>query len=254
MTAHATEAVVLHSFDYLESSRIIRMLTRDMGLRSALARGARRSSKRFGSALDIYVQGVAELEVRPDRDLDTLSSFDLTRTRSGIGDDLARFTGAAALAELILRFAQADADPVLFEVTCQVLDNLSVASGDAARDATIAGAWHILAALGFGPGIDECAECGQPFGPDDLSLFSHSAGGVFCESCARQARVGRKLPASARLALRSWLEGDEAAATLTPQEARAHQRLLKEFVHEHLSDGRPMKAFDAWESDAWSAA
>src|SRR5882762_11629702 len=98
MSSHSTEAVVLHAFDYLESSRIIKLLTRDFGLRSVLARGARRSAKRFGAALDLFVQGRAELEIKPGRDLDTLSAFDLARTRAEIGLDLARFSGASALA------------------------------------------------------------------------------------------------------------------------------------------------------------
>src|SRR3954468_4792668 len=98
MPPHTTEAVLLHAFDYLDSSRIIRLLTRELGLRSVLARGARRSTKRFGAALDLFVQGTAELEVKPGRDLDTLASFDLARTRAGLGQDLARFAGASALA------------------------------------------------------------------------------------------------------------------------------------------------------------
>src|SRR6476620_4601638 len=139
MTAHATDAVVLHSFDYLESSRIVKLLTRELGLRSVLARGARSSRKRFGPGLDLFVQGVAELDVKPGRDLDTLSSFDVGHTRSGIGTDLARFTGASAIAELLLRFAQSDTDPELFDIATDALDRISVASGDRARDAAIAG-------------------------------------------------------------------------------------------------------------------
>src|SRR3954464_1254362 len=116
MPPHSTEAVVLHAFDYLESSRIIKLLTRDLGLRSVLARGARSSRKRFGAAVHLFVQGVAELEVKPGRDLDTLGAVDLTRTRAAIGADLARFAGASAIAEMILRFARDDADPELFDV------------------------------------------------------------------------------------------------------------------------------------------
>src|SRR5476649_2921259 len=116
MSAHTTEAVVLHAFDYLESSRIIKLLTRDLGLRSALARGARKSAKRFGAALDLFVQGTAELEIKPGRDLDTLTGFDLAHTRASIGLDLARFAGASAIAELILRFAKDDTDTDLFDV------------------------------------------------------------------------------------------------------------------------------------------
>src|SRR3954469_16729697 len=204
MTAVATDAVVLHAFDYLESSRIIKLLTRDHGLRSVLARGARKSAKRFGAALDLFVQGTAELETKPGRDLDTLTAFDLHKTRAGIGQDLARFAGASALAELILRFAQDDTDPDLFDATVSALDVIASANGPAARDAAIAGAWRILGALGFAPSLEQCADCEREIGADETVLFSQSSGGVVCESCARSARVGRKLPPAARMALATW--------------------------------------------------
>src|SRR3954463_10202648 len=149
MPPQTTEAVVLHSFDYLESSRILRLLTRDHGLRSVLARGAKKSAKRFGAALDLFVQGTAELEIKQGRDLDTLGSFDLTRNRSDIGNDLSRFNGAAAMAELIIRFAQDDTDPDLFDITADAFDRVTQAVGPLARDAAIAGSWRILASLGF---------------------------------------------------------------------------------------------------------
>jgi len=105
-----TEAVVLHVFDYLESSRIFRVVTREAGVRSVLARGARRSSRRFGSALDLFAQGSAELHVKPGRDLDTLGRFDVERARPELGLDLSRFTGASVIAELTLRFGREAAD------------------------------------------------------------------------------------------------------------------------------------------------
>jgi DNA repair protein RecO (recombination protein O) len=254
MSSHSTEAVVLHAFDYLESSRIIKLLTRDLGLRSALARGARSSRKRFGVALDLFAQGSVELDVKPGRDLDTLSSFDVIRTRSGIGGDLERFAGASALAEMLLRFAQHDGDPELFDIASGAFDRIAIASGYGARTATIAAAWRILAALGFAPSLDACSECEREFPDDEVVLFSQSAGGAVCERCASLARVGRKLPASARLRLASWVSTDDDGSPLSDAEARAHQRLLREFVIEHLSDGRPLKAFETWEAGTWSAA
>ena len=85
-------------------------------------------------------------------------------------------------------------------------------------------------------------------------LFSQSAGGAVCERCASLARVGRKLPGSARLRLAAWASTTEDGESLSDADARAHQRLLREFVIEHLSDGRPLKAFETWEAGTWSAA
>ena len=125
MTSVVTDAIVLHAFDYLESSRILRLVTREAGVRSVLARGARRSKRRFGAALDLYAQGTAELQTKPGRDLDTLSAFDVTRARPQLAMQLARFTGASAIAELTLRFARDAADPGLFDAVRAALDDIA---------------------------------------------------------------------------------------------------------------------------------
>jgi len=253
MSPIVTDAIVLHVFDYLESSRILRLVTREVGVRSVLARGARKSSRRFGSALDLFAQGNAELHVKPGRDLDTLGRFDVERARPAIGMDLSRFTGAAVIAELTLRFGRDAADPELFEATAVALDDLASATPVETREATIAGAWRIIAALGFAPGIDHCNECHSTLVPDEPVLFSHPAGGTVCGRCARRAPSGRLLPSAARDALRAWIAGDHAALTGEP-EVRAHQRLLREFLREHLNDDRPLRAFEMWEEDPMHAA
>lgn len=251
MALVVTDAIVLHAFDYQDSSRILRIVTRDAGMRSVLARGARRSKRRFGPALDLYAQGTAELQVKPGRDLDTLSAFDVSRTRMGLASELARFTGAGVVAELVLRFASDAPDPSLFDAVGEALDQLAHASTEHARDVTLGAAWRVLSELGVAPSTDDCAECHAAVDAGAPAMFSHPAGGVLCARCSHLARGGRVLPPAARNALRDWLSGS-AHATVDEAEARAHQRLLREFVREHLADDRPLRAFQAWEHGAWS--
>src|SRR3982751_141228 len=113
MTLVATDAVVLHAFSYLESSRILRLATRDAGVVSVLAKGARRASRRFGTAVDLFAEGQAQFYAKPGRDLHTLSAFDVARSRAGLGEDIGRFTAASAVAELMLRFGREDVQPSL---------------------------------------------------------------------------------------------------------------------------------------------
>ena len=87
MSTLVTEAIVLHAFDYLETSRIIRLMTREAGVQSVLARGARSSRKRFGNAVDLFAQGTAEISMRENRDLQTLISIDVTRARPQFARD-----------------------------------------------------------------------------------------------------------------------------------------------------------------------
>lgn len=250
MALLATDAIVLHSFDYLESSRILRLVTRDGGVRSALAKGARRSSRRFGSAVDLFAQGNAQLHAKPGRDLDTLSAFDVVLARPMLAADLGRFTGASAIAELTLRFGRDAADAGLFDAVADSLDALALAAPEATLTATLASAWRIVAELGFAPAVDVCGECHAPLEPDATVMFSHRAGGALCARCGRLAPAGRKLPPDARDALRRFLTGT-AGEPLDDAATRAHQRLLREFLAEHLTDGRPLRAMALWEEQRW---
>jgi hypothetical protein len=108
--------------------------------------------------------------------------------------------------------------------------------------------------VGFGPSLDECGDCRRELGDDESVLFSHTAGGVICEACALRAKVGRRLPGSARLALAGWTAGDVAVVPLSDAEARAHQRLLREFFQEHLGTDRELRAFRVWEQGAWGGS
>lgn len=250
MALLATDAIVLHAFDYLESSRILRLVTRDGGVRTALARGARRSSRRFGSAVDLFAQGSAQLYAKPGRDLDTLGAFDVTLARPMLAEDLGRFAGASAIAELTLRFGRDAADSGLFAAVADALDAIAMAPAGAALTATLASAWRIVAELGFAPAIDVCGDCHAPLAADATVMFSHRAGGALCARCGRLAPAGRVLPPDARDALRRFLVGEQGTP-LDDASARAHQRLLREFLAEHLTDGRPLRALELWEEQRW---
>jgi DNA repair protein RecO (recombination protein O) len=248
----ATDAVVLHILDYSESSRILRLATREAGLVSALARGARRARTRFGSALDLFAEGSAQLYLKEGRDLQTVAAFDVTRARPAIAADLERFTGASALAELILRFgAPEEGSAELYDTLARSLDGVAAAPAGGAAAAALAGAWSLVAVMGFAPSLDRCGACHAAIPPAADLPFSHEAGGVLCASCARVAPGGRQLPAAARGAIRRFMMPDEPP-DLDALEARAHQRLLREFLRHHLADGRPLRAFEAWEHGDWS--
>ena len=252
MALLVTDAIVLHAMAYLESSRILRLLTREGGVQAVIAKGARRPKSRFGAALDLFAQGSAQILLKPGRDLQTLTAFDVARGRNALAEDLGRFNGAAAIAEVVLRFAHDDSGPELFDIVERSLDDVAAAPAGTARERTVGAIWRIVGALGFSPSLDDCSVCHTPVVVGDAVLFHHRAGGILCERCARSHGGGRAIPREALNALRAWLGGD-ASLALGTREGRAHQRLLHEFVREHLADGRPVRAFDAWATSAGDA-
>ena len=253
MATLVTEAIVLHAFDYLETSRILRLMTREAGVQSVLARGARNSRKRFGTAVDLFVQGTAEINLRPGRDLHSLVSFDVSLARPQYATDVGRFTAGSMIAELALRTASDESASGSFESVEMALDRVAHASPETTVAAALAGAWYVIASLGFTPALDVCANCHAPLDPAARVAFSHVSGGALCSRCGSAATGSRVLPAEARDALRSWTSAVEGPI-LSAVEARAHQRLLREFFQEHLGTDRQLKAYRVWEEGEWTAA
>jgi DNA repair protein RecO (recombination protein O) len=251
MTTLVTEAIVLHAFDYLETSRILRLMTRESGVESVLARAARNSRKRFGSSLDLFAQGTAEIQIRPGRELQSLLSFDVSRGRAGLATDVGRFTAGAMIAELALKTSSDESAPALFDAVESALDRVAASSPDATITEALAGAWQIIAALGFAPALDVCANCHSDLDPGTRVAFSHAAGGALCPKCGGGTVASRTLPPEARSTLRGWLEG-VGSEVLAEADARAHQRLLREFYREHLGPEKDLKAFKVWESAEWT--
>lgn len=249
MSLITTDAIVLHAIPYLESSRILRLATRDAGVLSVVARGARSSQKRFGSAVDLFAEGQAQILLKPGRDLHALNAFDVTRSRAGLATNLGRFTAASALVECVMRVVHDEAAPRVYLGVAAGLDAIAEASECHTVALTLGVFWRLVSEVGFMPSLDRCAECHAQIPAEADARFSHAAGGVLCPLCAKMAPMGRRLPAAARHTIAVWLRGDEMA--VEPADCRAHQRLLREFITQHLPDGRELRAFGVWEQGRW---
>ena len=246
MAIIVTDAIVLHAFDYLETSRILRLLTRDAGVQSVIARGARNSRRRFGGALDLFAEGQVQLQLKVGRDLHTLAAFDAGTARPSLGTHLARFTAAAALAECVLRVVHDESAPAVYDGIVQGLDRIAAADAEIATGAGLGALWSLVAAVGFAPTLDVCANCHAPLSPEEDAAFSHVAGGALCALCSSSAPGARRLPAAARAAIKAWLS-DQPVSLSSDGERRAHQRLFREFLAQHVPDNRPMPAYALWE-------
>lgn len=232
-----TAALILQTFPYGETSRILRLLTATNGVQSAIAKGVRRPRSRFAGVMEPFAEGMATLYLKETRELQTLSDFELTRARQGLGRDLVRFAGASLLAEVILRTVGVDPNPDLFHSACSALDRVESASAERAESVVLGEAWRLIAALGFAPGIDDCLDCGRVIDGEDPS-FDYAAGGVRCSDCARGA-PGRRIPFHALAALRAMIGGADVCLDRTA----GHWWLLARFLDHHVLEGSPLRSF-----------
>lgn len=238
-----TAAIVLQSFPYSDTSRILRALTPELGVVSVIAKGIRRSGGRAGGLPDLFCEGVATIYVKPSRELQTLREFALGRTRQGLAGDLVRFGGAAVLAELVLRHAGEEPHTELFDGLKTGLDRLESVREEDLPAAALAEAWRIVAILGYEPQLDRCVVCGETLGQEAIGRFDHVAGGIRCPRCGKSepGPSGPHVGPVARAQLRALLRGETPASL---QRAATHLHLLADFIRYHISGGRPLRSLE----------
>lgn len=243
MALVTTPATVLKTYEYSETSKILRLLTRDRGLCSVIAKGARRPKSRFGGLLEPFTDGIATFYSKQGRELHTLSSFELVRERQALGRELIRYAGAGLLTEIALRFAPAAQDSEVFVQLRYGLDRLVEERGDVER-AILEETWRLVARLGFEPNVERCFVCGAEIAANQVSHFDLSGGGIVCERCRHDAgRVHlRSLEPSARAELLTLVAGGVGRSERL-RTVRVQRDLLRDFIAHHLADHRPLNSF-----------
>ncbi len=207
--------------DYRDADRIVTLLTPQQGRIDCLARGARRSRKRFGGALQPLAV-VDALVAPPGRgQLHVLREVSLRRVHRGIEFDLVAFALASLAVELLLRSSAAHhADERAFEWLTSTLDALDSDAGS--LDAVVGAAWIetcVLMLRGALPPPDRCARCGADLAETGQVHAVPAPLHCVCSACARREPGASPMPPLAAL-LEGGLDGRNRAV------ARAWRRLL----------------------------
>lgn len=237
MALLSSEAIILQVFKYGDTSKILRLLTRTAGVQSVIAKGAANPKSKYGGVLEPFTEGVASFYAKENRDLHTLGSFELSRTRQALGADLVRFGGASLIAELVMRAGIEEPDAHLFGLVSNMLDRIAQADRSASESVVLGEAWALIAQLGFAPALDECISCGREIAAEEDASFDYVAGGVRCTECSA-GMPGRVLPPAARTALVRLMRGEH----LILERTAAHWRLLARFLTHHVVDGASLKS------------
>jgi DNA repair protein RecO (recombination protein O) len=235
-----TPAIVLRTVDYGEADRVVTLLTPARGKLSAIARAARKSTKRFGAGLSLFGVGEATLRERPGAELATLEAFHGARGFPHLMSDVAKVAHGGYACELVRELAPAhQPEPELFGLLVSLLELLD---GAPARAETLrVFELAVLDAVGLRPELEQCIGCSSD--ALDGATFDARRGGLVCADCAHGH--GRALDGDARRALvraQATPLAEAAAFALAPSVNAACREVLAGLVTEHL--GRPLKSLE----------
>ncbi len=247
-----TSAIVLTTIRYGETSKIARLATRELGVQSAIAKGALRPKSRIGAALHLLSEGQATLHLSRSSDLHLLTQFDPRAVRIGLAERMDRYAIASLMSELMLRFAPAASHPESYDLFRDALAVLEAAPAIAVEPLGLRVLWRLVAALGFAPALLTCARDGAEI-PAGAACFSPQDGGLLCPRCARDT-VGARLQASDREDLSGFLSAEDELPSLDERHLAAHRRLIERYIRHHLAEGAALPALSFWLERGWVAA
>jgi DNA repair protein RecO (recombination protein O) len=199
----ASEALLLRSVAYGDSDAILTVLTKSDGKLTALARGARKSKRRFAGSLE----PVHTLLLRVDdkgKEMCLLREARIAKARDRVVHDLEALEAAGHA----LRWARQLCPPrtpeeAAWSTLVELLDALDVEPRTAQPKVLLAGAaLRLLADVGWALELSRCVACGRPRPEGRAAYVDASRGGIVCRSCAIRAGVdcgesGELAPASA---------------------------------------------------------
>jgi DNA repair protein RecO (recombination protein O) len=180
-----TECIVLKNVDYGESDRIVTLYSPDRGRFSAIAKGAKRSQKRFVNKLEEF--SLLDIRYRPagQNRLHFLSEADLKNAFLTLRTNWQRYCAAMLANELVLRFTgEHDPDRRMYALLYRLLESLH--HGASPLPAVAFFHLHLLNVCGYRPGLDRCAVCSCTPDTDSGRSFALQPGSgmLLCSRCS----------------------------------------------------------------------
>ena len=244
MPLYKTPALVLHTMSYGESDQIVTLYTLEFGKIKGIAKGAKRSQKRFGASLETASYVNATFFDKGTSTLVRLSHCDLIRPFDGLREDIHRLAWASYFIELVKEMtAERIQDKPLFRLLIAFLKlvDRGILKEEVQRIFEI----RFLSHLGYRPQLDHCTRCQKKLSGEKF-FFSSPEGGIFCPACAVHlpGLVPVSLGTIKTLLLAETLPLEKVGRiSFSPQSLKESQALLSLFLQHYLGKELKSKKF-----------
>ncbi len=244
MSIHKTKAIVLRSTLYGEADRIVSLYTHDFGKIRGVAKGAKRSQKRFGNTLEIGSYISVTFFEKETVELVRLSHCDLVRSFAGLRTDIKKLAWSSYLIELINELTgERIQNKALFRL---LLFFLHLIDREPLREEILrVFEIRLFSLLGYQPQFGVCRRC-QKERAEEKFFFSAQEGGVLCSSCAAPSSglVPISLGAIKTLRLAQTLPLEKVGRiSFSLQSLRESEAVLSAFLDQYIGKSLKSKKF-----------
>lgn len=188
-----SHALVLHSFDHGESDKILTLLTQDFGRISCIAKGAKKSKKRFVNKLETFSFLQVQFTDYPNRSLSFLNEAELHNPFLEIRSQFKLYAISSIIQEFLLQSTrEREQDNEVYSLTLWALHNLCIHKSPQ----TVLALFLIrfFEILGYRPELSCCHQCGLSTLEKSIFFFHFLQGGLLCANCWPGARQNALSP------------------------------------------------------------
>jgi len=182
-----TEGIVLDTRDQGESDVIVTLYCRQGGRSSAIAKGAKKSKRRFVNKLELFTFIHLRLKQRNVRSLAILEEAELHSAFLPLRENIIPYTAASVLREFcLLATREGEQDERIFSLLLWSLHQLSLSQPKLSHlQVVMLFLLRFYDYLGYRPEFSSCFHCGNTgYGDTSTSFgFNTALGGLVCTAC-----------------------------------------------------------------------
>jgi DNA repair protein RecO (recombination protein O) len=243
-----TEAIVLRTINYRETSKIVTFYTREFGKIKAIAKGARQAKSKFGASLEPMAHVALVLYKKDHRDLHLVSQCDTLTSFRYLYDDIDKMTVGMLMVELVDRVSHdEESRGILFPLLQETLVALNAATKHY-RNLLYRFEIALSSTLGFHPSFQNCTVCGRSIvrQTGTARVFHIAKGGPLCSLHTRVDGLKVKTHASILDLLAKLSAGQDLSEVFrvdVPMNLRGEiENLLLGYLHYHFEGLHHLKS------------
>ncbi len=182
MRCYTSPAIIMRVREFGEADLLVSFLTPEKGRLKGVAKGARRSSKRFVNCLDSFSLVELEFQLKRAGDLYFLTAGKLRNGYPGLRSEYANLARASYMIELTeVLFPLGVADRQVFDLLAEAFDLLD--RGLRASAVPLAFESRAMVLGGYGINLEKCCLCGRGYTGRGAAVFQPDRGGIACLKC-----------------------------------------------------------------------
>lgn len=176
------EGIVLKSFPYGETNKILTLYTKEVGKVTAMARGAKKTASRLAAITQPFTHGY--FLIRKGRGMGTLSQGDPIHSMRFIRENLEATAYASYIVEIVDRLTEENEQLVgVYPLLLEALEAINEEYDPEAISLFVE--WKMLRVGGIHPILNQCASCAATEGE---FAFSFREIGFLCHRCFEMDR------------------------------------------------------------------